>query len=91
MSDTPRFYIDVVVSAELAALYEVWLGRITFSQAMHDQRLELDAAPALIRTFPKWFALSPVARMVRAATAAGSKDLSDAADPAAPDQRMPPA
>ncbi len=70
----PGFDIDMVVSAELAALYEVWLGRITFIQAIHDQRLELDATPALIRAFPKWFALSPVARVVQAvANTSGSQ------------------
>jgi DNA-binding HxlR family transcriptional regulator len=67
----PGFDVDVFVNTELAALYEVWLGRITFSQAMHDERLELDAAPALIRAFPKWFALSPAANVVRAAANTG--------------------
>ena len=47
----PGFDIDVVVSADLAAFYEVWMGRITFTQAMQDQRLELDAAPSLVRAF----------------------------------------
>jgi hypothetical protein len=70
----PGFDIDVFVNTELAALYEVWLGRITFIQAMHEQRLELDAAPALLRAFPKWFALSPVAGVVQAvANTSGSQ------------------
>lgn len=62
----PGFDIDVLVSGELSVFYEVWLGRTTFWEAMSEQRLELDAAPALIRAFPKWFALSPVAWVVQA-------------------------
>jgi len=72
----PGFDIDVVVSADLAAFYEVWMGRITFTQAMQDQRLELDAAPSLVRAFPKWFALSQVARVVRAVANSGSSQKS---------------
>jgi DNA-binding HxlR family transcriptional regulator len=63
----PGFETDVLVHAELAALYEVWLGRITFAEAQHDARIEVDATPALIRAFPVWFALSPTAGTVRAA------------------------
>ncbi len=63
----PGFDSDVVVTADLAALYQVWLGRIPLGEALRDQRIELDGMPALIRAFPDWFALSPVAGTVRAA------------------------
>lgn len=63
----PGFDTNVLVRAELAALFDVWLGRITFAEAIRDSRVELDATPALIRAFPHWFALSPTAGAVRAA------------------------
>ena len=62
----PGFEIDVLVTAELSALYQVWLGRMTFNQAVREQKVEVDALPALARAFPTWFALSPAAGTVRA-------------------------
>ncbi len=62
----PGFEVDVLVTAELAALYKVWLGRITFAEAMREQQVDLNATPALERNFPRWFAWSPVAEVVRA-------------------------
>jgi hypothetical protein len=64
----PGFDTDVFVRADLAALYEVWLGRSTFAEALHDARIELDATPALMHAFPQWFALSPFAPAVQAAS-----------------------
>lgn len=64
----PGFETDVLVTADLAVFYQVWLGRMTFAEALHDQRIELDAVPALMRDFPRWFAWSPTAEAVRAAT-----------------------
>jgi DNA-binding HxlR family transcriptional regulator len=61
----PGFEIDMLVQAELAALYKVWYGQLTFAQAMDEAQLEIDSTPALIRAFPKWFALSPAAETVR--------------------------
>jgi len=63
----PGFEIDVIVTAELAALYQVWLGRIPFDQALRDQRIQLDAVPALMHDFPNWFAFSPVVGILREA------------------------
>ena len=63
----PGFDIDVLVTADLAALYQVWLGRLALSQAIFEERIILDAAPHLIHAFPQWFALSPTAGAVQAA------------------------
>jgi DNA-binding HxlR family transcriptional regulator len=62
----PGFDIDVLVQADLAALYEILFGRITFARAIDEERLVIDSTPALIRQFPKWFALSPMAEIVQA-------------------------
>ena len=62
----PGFEVDVQVTAELAVLYEVWLGRITFREALREQQVDVNASPSLARNFPRWFAWSPVADVVRA-------------------------
>ncbi|HSB02740.1 MAG TPA: helix-turn-helix domain-containing protein [Anaerolineales bacterium] len=64
----PGFEVDVLITADLAALYKVWLGRMSFTEAVHDQQVELNAAPSFVRNFPRWFAWSPVAEVVRAET-----------------------
>ena len=63
----PGFEIDVLVTAELSAFFQVWLGRMHFSDALREERIQLDAPPALIRQFPSWFTLSLAAPAVRAA------------------------
>jgi hypothetical protein len=60
----PGFDIDVLIQADLFALYEVLFGRVTFARAISEERLKIDSTPALIRAFPKWFAPSPVAEIV---------------------------
>lgn len=62
----PGFEVDVQVTSDLTTLYKVWLGQITFSEAMRERRVELIASSALTRSFPRWFAWSPVAKVVRA-------------------------
>ena len=63
----PGFDSDVLVTADIAALYRVWLGRSTLAEAMRSHLVQLDGPPALVRAFPGWFAWSPVADVVRAA------------------------
>jgi len=62
----PGFEVDVQVTAELAVLYKVWLGRMTFTEAVREQGVDLNASPSLARNFPRWFAWSSVADVVRA-------------------------
>lgn len=61
----PGFDVDLYVTADLASLYKVWLGRMPFSTAVADQQIHLDASTEYARAFPTWFALSPVAGIVR--------------------------
>ena len=65
----PGFEINLLVTADIAALYRVWFGRITFAEALRDDLIELDGPLPLIRAFPSWFALSPFAKVVRPARA----------------------
>ncbi len=59
--------IDLLVTADIKAFYRVWLGRSTLSEALRRRDVQLDGAPADIRSFPQWFAWSPMANTVRAA------------------------
>jgi DNA-binding HxlR family transcriptional regulator len=65
----PGFDTDLVVTADIADLYRLWLGRITFATAVEDGLLEIDGPPALVRAFPRWLQWSPIAGAVRAAAA----------------------
>lgn len=63
----PNFDVDVLVTADLAAFYRLWLGRTTFAAAVRQGEVRLDGTPADIRSFPHWFTWSPMADTVRAA------------------------
>jgi hypothetical protein len=58
-----------MVSADILALYRVWLGRATLAEALHRKQVRLEGSPADLRAFPQWFTLSPMADAVRAAMA----------------------
>lgn len=63
----PGFEIDVLVTADLAACFEIWLGRVRLDDALDDRSVAIDAAPALAAAFPHWFLGSLAAPAVRAA------------------------
>lgn len=64
----PGFEIDVLVTADLSTFYQVWLGRISYADALGERKVEVEAIPSLVRNFPNWFAWSPVATTVRTET-----------------------
>lgn len=51
----PGFDIDVIVSADLKAFFQVWAGRMRYSEAVKQGHVLIDGTPNLIRNFPKWF------------------------------------
>ncbi len=63
----PGFELDVLVTANLTAFYKVWLGRLSFADALEDGHVEIDATPALEDALPTWFTYSLAAPAVRAA------------------------
>jgi DNA-binding HxlR family transcriptional regulator len=65
----PGFDVDVIVSADIMALYKVWLGRTTLAEALYKKQVLLEGSPADLRAFPQWFTWSPMAGSVRAAMA----------------------
>jgi len=65
----PGFELDVLVTADLSAFFQIWLGQMTFSDALQERLVSIDAIPALAQAFPHWFAYSYAAPTVRAITA----------------------
>jgi DNA-binding HxlR family transcriptional regulator len=61
----PGFEIDVHVTADLATFFEIWLGRVRLGDALHDQRVIIDAPPALEQAFSSWFTYSLAAPAVQ--------------------------
>lgn len=49
---------DLVVSADLRALIDVWMGMRTFSSALAHRLLSIEGPRELCRRFPSWFELS---------------------------------
>lgn len=64
----PGFEVDMIVTADLAACFEVWLGRVELDAALADGRVAIDAAPLLVQAFPRWFPGSLAAPAVRGAS-----------------------
>jgi DNA-binding HxlR family transcriptional regulator len=62
----PGFAVDVTITSDLSTMFRVWLGRIPLPDAMRDERVRVDGMPALVRSFARWFQLSPIAYAVRA-------------------------
>lgn len=60
----PGYEVDATVSAEVSALYKVWLGRDPLRQALRGGRVTFDGSAAIVRRLPDVLALSPVAPMV---------------------------
>ena len=65
----PGFEINVLVTADLAAYYQLWLGRVSYEEALTQYDIRVDGLPALVREFPNWFTWSPAATTVRAVQA----------------------
>jgi DNA-binding HxlR family transcriptional regulator len=66
----PGFEIDVLVTADLAAWFQLWLGRLDYAEALRAEQVRVEAVPRLARGFPRWFAWSPAAPVVRAVRSA---------------------
>lgn len=61
----PGFELNLLVTADLAAFFKVWLGRISYQEALDADQVRVEGAPRLTRAFPNWFALSAAAPEVR--------------------------
>ncbi len=63
----PGFDLDVLVTADLATFFQIWLGRLTFDQALRANLVAVDGLPCLADALPTWFAYSPAAPTVHEA------------------------
>ena len=61
----PGFDSDLVVRADLALFYRVWLGYVEYDSALRSGAVVVDGSPALAREFPRWLMWSPMSRFVR--------------------------
>lgn len=61
----PGFEVDLLVSADIAVFYRVWMGKITFAEATDEGSIEVEGPPTLVRAFPRWLQLSHFANIVR--------------------------
>jgi DNA-binding HxlR family transcriptional regulator len=51
----PGFDINVLVRADLATFFKLWIGRISYQEAINDYEVNIEGTPNLIRAFPNWF------------------------------------
>ena len=63
--EDPGIETDVVVDADVAALTAVWLGDISFEEALRSKGVRLMGPRPLTRGFPTWLMLSQYAAVVR--------------------------
>lgn len=62
----PGFDADLVVRADLALFYRMWLGHVEYAAALRCGSVVIDGPPSLAKQFPHWLMWSPMARFVRA-------------------------
>ena len=61
----PRFDADLVVRADLAHFYRLWLGHIEYDAALRCGAVVVEGPPTLVKQLPRWLMWSPMARFVR--------------------------
>ena len=61
----PGYEVNVVVTADLSIFYQLWLGRLSYREAISEHGIRIDGIPAYVRAFPHWFSWSPAAPTVR--------------------------
>lgn len=51
----PGFEVNVLVTADLAAFFQIWARSITYHEALRQDQFSIEGAPGFLRAFPKWF------------------------------------
>jgi DNA-binding HxlR family transcriptional regulator len=70
----PGFETDIQVTADIGALYDVYLGRRTLAAAMAAGGVELAGSRSVVRAFPRWFTWSDFAPTIQGTlTSAGGR------------------
>lgn len=60
----PGFDADVVITADVGSLFQVWMGRLSLREAMRTGRVRMSGPAALTRRMPAVLRLSQVAPLV---------------------------
>jgi hypothetical protein len=68
----PGFDSDLVVRADLALFYRLWLGFVDYDGALRSGAVVVEGDRALAREFPCWLMWSPMSRFVREHTRTGA-------------------
>jgi DNA-binding HxlR family transcriptional regulator len=58
----PGFDSDLVVRADLALFYRLWLGQVEYDAAIRSGGVVVAGPQALVRQLPRWLMWSPMAR-----------------------------
>lgn len=61
----PGFESDLMVEADVATLYRVYMGRLALQEAIGRGEVRVDGPPRLVRAMPGWFGESRYAAAVR--------------------------
>jgi DNA-binding HxlR family transcriptional regulator len=61
----PGYDVDLWVDADLASIVTVWLGDLSFAEAVREKKIRLAGTPALVREFPAWLLFSHFAKVPR--------------------------
>jgi DNA-binding HxlR family transcriptional regulator len=64
----PGFDIDATVEADLATMYQVWLGKVELQSALRSGMVVINGSAAVVRRLPKALELSPLAPIVASFT-----------------------
>src|SRR5262245_174430 len=65
----PGYDVDLVVHADAGAMARVWVGALTFAQAVRSGGIRVEGPRELVRAFPTWLLLSHFAHVERPARA----------------------
>jgi DNA-binding HxlR family transcriptional regulator len=68
----PGFGVDLVVVADLATFTKIWLGDVSFEQAIRARKVRLEGPRDLARAFPRWLLLGHFAGVARPRAARAS-------------------
>lgn len=63
----PGYELNLIVQADVAAFFKVWLGRLELNRALHEDLIRIEGLPRFTRAFPTWFLWSPASAAVRRA------------------------
>jgi DNA-binding HxlR family transcriptional regulator len=66
-TEDPGFEVDLYVDADLTAMAKIWLGDITFEDALRSRKIRLTGSQELARALPSWLMLSRFAAVPRPA------------------------